>query len=188
MHLETINDELQYNSNRSCACEGLSRHAVTSCVQSLELMRRGLARHHLVNSLNVTSRTQAHVVLLLTFTQVKTSGPPPWPTCHNNHGSYWHTDKQLSTTANVFKQFLSSNPQGRVGDVAFTEFIVQNREFRDRRQTNTVHVFTSPPLTSRRLRKSFPCLHVQIFFRSDRQTVSPLGALKCSGNYTHARR
>ena len=39
----------------------------------LELIQRGIARYNLVNSLNVTSRTQAHIVLVYTFTQVAIS-------------------------------------------------------------------------------------------------------------------
>lgn len=41
----------------------------------LELIRRGMARHNLVNRLNATSRTQAHIVLVYTFTQVLSLSP-----------------------------------------------------------------------------------------------------------------
>ena len=49
---------------------GLSKHVMRSYADVLELIRRGMARHNLVNSLNATSRTQAHIVLVYTFTQV----------------------------------------------------------------------------------------------------------------------
>jgi len=50
---------------------GLSKHVMTSEAQVLELIQRGIARHNLVNRLNVTSRTHAHIVLQYTFTQVR---------------------------------------------------------------------------------------------------------------------
>jgi len=57
-------------SSACVVCVGLSRHVLRSSIECVQLVRRGMARHHLVNNLNVTSTTQAHVVLLLTFTQV----------------------------------------------------------------------------------------------------------------------
>jgi len=49
---------------------GLSKHVMRLYADVLELIRRGMARHNLVNRLNATSRTQAHILLVYTFTQV----------------------------------------------------------------------------------------------------------------------
>jgi len=43
---------------------------MTSKADVIGLIQRGIARHHLVNNLNVSNRTQAHVVLVYAFTQV----------------------------------------------------------------------------------------------------------------------